>query len=177
MLNCAKCGHIVHETARACPQCGTPPSAARWNARKIIKIMALVVGGYVAICMILATVEVIRHPLAVETTRNAADATPSTDAGFKGQVVWYLLAPDSSVRMSQWEKAGTFNSQSTCEKSRSDGIADLRKMVSDGQKQVRTDMEKRKDPQWDLRIVQSMGEGLAAAGAMQCFPSDDPRLR
>src|SRR5712692_8087604 len=25
MLNCAKCGHIVHETARTCPQCGAPP--------------------------------------------------------------------------------------------------------------------------------------------------------
>ncbi len=24
MLHCTKCGHIVHETARACPQCGAP---------------------------------------------------------------------------------------------------------------------------------------------------------
>lgn len=24
MLYCAKCGHMVHESARACPQCGAP---------------------------------------------------------------------------------------------------------------------------------------------------------
>ena len=28
MLHCTKCGHIVHETARACPQCGAPPYSA-----------------------------------------------------------------------------------------------------------------------------------------------------
>jgi hypothetical protein len=31
MLYCTKCGLIVHETARACPQCGAPPFTSQWR--------------------------------------------------------------------------------------------------------------------------------------------------
>ena|SRR5208282_4966717 len=32
MLHSTRCGHIVHETARACPQCGAPPYSAPTQA-------------------------------------------------------------------------------------------------------------------------------------------------
>ena len=32
MQYCSKCGHMVHESARACPQCGTPRGGALRDA-------------------------------------------------------------------------------------------------------------------------------------------------
>ena len=31
MENCTKCGHLMHESARACPQCGAPISVQEWS--------------------------------------------------------------------------------------------------------------------------------------------------
>jgi hypothetical protein len=52
MLHCTKCGHIVHETARACPQCGAAPfsmpvarEGVSPKSRLVALLLCLFLGG------------------------------------------------------------------------------------------------------------------------------------
>jgi hypothetical protein len=51
MLYCTKCGHMVHETARACPQCGAPPFTSQSRAdvsprsRLVTLLLCVFLGG------------------------------------------------------------------------------------------------------------------------------------
>jgi TM2 domain len=49
MLHCAKCGHMMHESARACPQCGAPNCVQQWSevsdsSRLIALLLCAVLG-------------------------------------------------------------------------------------------------------------------------------------
>jgi hypothetical protein len=57
MLHCTKCGHIVHETARACPQCGAPPHAASETRARMSTYSRLVA---LLLCVFLGTLGVHR---------------------------------------------------------------------------------------------------------------------
>lgn len=55
MLHCTACGHMVHESARACPQCGAPTPVARWaredvsDRSRLITLLLCVFLGYLGI--------------------------------------------------------------------------------------------------------------------------------
>ncbi len=52
MLYCTKCGHMMHETARACPQCGAPSLYEQMDISprsRLVALLLCVFLGYLGI--------------------------------------------------------------------------------------------------------------------------------